>query len=162
VHLARILDVIEALVAVSGHPEITSVERYGHDLVPGGPSPAGIRVRYETGAEAYLWGAVWPRENALPTPGQLPPPSRRVDRIAVFTAWLLDTARPAALRSWQLVALPDLGPTEERGKAPCGLRLDCADGTSLLLRATAAGGPERDPDLDPYPEWQVPAALSAS
>ncbi|MBG0563708.1 hypothetical protein I4J89_19875 [Actinoplanes sp. NEAU-A11] len=160
-HLAQVLDVIEALVAASGHPEITAVERYGNDLVAGGPSPAGIRVRYRTGAEAYLWGAIWPGENALPTPEQLPPPSRRVDRIAVFTAWLLDAARPAGFRSWQLVALPELGPTDERGKVPSGVRIDCADGTSLLLRATAAGGPEQDPDVDPYPEYRVPASLGA-
>ncbi|MEU4423387.1 hypothetical protein AB0F81_22400 [Actinoplanes sp. NPDC024001] len=161
-HLAQVLDVIEALVAASGHPEITAVERYGHDLVPGGPSPAGVRVRYESGAEAYLWGAVWPRENALPTPEVLPPPTRRVDRIAVLIAWLLDAARPAAFRSWQLVALPDLGPTDERGKVPCGVRIDCADGTSLLLRATAAGGPQGDPEVDPYPGYRVPESLGAS
>ena len=159
-HLAQVLDVIESLIVASGHPEITAVGRYGNDLVAGGPSPAGVRVRYETGAEAYLWGAVWPGENALPTPERLPPPSRRVDRIAVFITWLLDAARPGALRSWQLVALPELGPTDERGKVPAGVRIVCADGTSLLLRATAAGGPERDPDIDPYPGYQVPEALS--
>ncbi|MEV6300719.1 hypothetical protein AB0M02_15025 [Actinoplanes sp. NPDC051861] len=158
---AQVLDVLESLLAASGHPEIAAVERYGADLVPGGPSPSGVRVRYENGSEAYLWGAIWPGESDLPTPQTLPPPRRRADRIAVFAAQLLDVARPAAFASWRVVALPDLGPASERGKVPRGLRIDCADGTSLLLRATSGVGPTGDPEHDPYPEYRIPANLSA-
>ncbi|MEU4563355.1 hypothetical protein AB0F72_33660 [Actinoplanes sp. NPDC023936] len=152
--LGEVLDVIERLLTESGHPEIAAVTRYGTDVVAGGPSPSGVRVRYTSGAEAYLWGAVWPGENILPTPDVLPWPAR-ADRIAVFTARLLDAARPATLNEWHVVALDGLGPSGARGKAPRGLRIVAADGTSVLLRATAAGAPMPEPALDPYPEWTV-------
>jgi hypothetical protein len=162
-HLAQALGLLATLFTASGHPEIEAVERFGSDAAPGGPSPAGVRLRYVNGALAYLWGAVWPSETDLPTPDRLPPPrGNRPDRALVLAALLLETARPPELRSWQLVALADLGPTDQRGKAPRGLRLVAADGTSLLLRATAAGGPERDPSDEPYPDWRVPAGLPAA
>ncbi|HWS35543.1 MAG TPA: hypothetical protein VN408_22735 [Actinoplanes sp.] len=154
--LVRVLDVIEALIRASAHPEIEAVERYGTDTAPGGPSPAGIRVRYADGALAYLWGAIWTGETDLPLPDRLPPPAgRRPDRLAVLTAMLLDAARPADFRSWQLVALENLGRDGERGKSPRGLRIVGTDGTSLLLRTTAAGGPQRAPEEDPWPDWRV-------
>jgi hypothetical protein len=157
-HLTQVLDVLETLLVASGHPEIEAVERFGSDAAPGGPSPAGVRIRYVSGALAYLWGAVWPSETDLPTPDRLPPPrGNRPDRAVVLAAMLLDAARPPEFRSWQPVALANLGPTEQRGKVPRGLRIVAADGTSLLLRATAAGGPDRDPSDEPYPDWRVPA-----
>ncbi|GAA4976885.1 hypothetical protein [Actinoplanes utahensis] len=160
--LGQVLNVMETLLTAAAHPEIEAVERFGTDAAPGGPSPAGVRVRYVDGALAYLWGGVWTSESDLPTPESLPPPAgRRPDRLAVLAVWLLDAARPAALRSWRLVGLPNLGPTAERGKAPRGVRIVCADGTSLLLRVTAAGGPERAPAEEPFPDWRVPEGLSA-
>jgi hypothetical protein len=162
-HLAQVLDVVGALLRNCGHPEIEAVERFGADAAPGGPSPAGLRIRYVNGALAYLWGAIWPQESGLPAPDRLPPPrGNRPDRAAVLVVLLLDAARPPEFRSWQLVALPDLGPTGQRGKVPRGLRIVAADGTSLLLRATAAGGPERDPSDEPVPGWRVPVDLSAA
>ncbi|MEU4161406.1 hypothetical protein [Actinoplanes sp. NPDC026670] len=161
-HLSQVLDVIGRLLRNAAHPEIEAVERFGTDSAPGGPSPAGLRIRYVNGALAYLWGAIWPGETDLPAPDRLPPPrGNRPDRAAVLVALLLEAARPAEFRSWQLVALPDLGPTGQRGKVPRGLRIVAADGTSLLLRATAAGGPDRDPPDEPFPEWTVPAQISA-
>jgi hypothetical protein len=149
VHQVQVLDVVEALLNASAHPEIEAVERYGTD-------PSGIRVRLVDGALAYLWGAVWPGEADLPTPDRLPPPAgRRPDRLAVLTVMLLDAARPPSLTSWKLVALTDLGPENERGKAPRGIRIVAADGTSLLLRVTAAGGPERAPAEEPWPDWRI-------
>jgi hypothetical protein len=156
VQLAQVLDVLQELHLASGHPEIAAVERFGMDGVPGVPSPAGIRMRYETGSFAYLWGAVWPGETPVPVPAVLPPPSRRAPRAAAFAAQLLDAARPAAFRAWELVALRDLGPVGERGKVPLGLRITCADGTALLLRATAAGGPHQEPDTEPHPDYRLP------
>ncbi|MEV6349250.1 hypothetical protein [Actinoplanes sp. NPDC051851] len=154
VRLAQVLDVLERLLAAARHPEITAVDRFGSDAAPGGPSPAGVRVRYTTGAEAYLWGAVWPGENPLPVPETLPPPlGRRPDRLAVLTAQLLDAVRPPEFASWQLLGLPDLGPAGERGKAPRGIRITGADGTSLLLRVTAAGGPTAESETEPYPDY---------
>ncbi|WP_092557550.1 hypothetical protein [Actinoplanes derwentensis] len=156
--LAQVLDVVEALLNASGHPEIEAVERYGADTAPGGPSPAGIRVRYVDGALAYLWGAIWPGETDLPVPERLPPPAgRRPDRLAILTVHLLDAHRPAAFHGWQLVALANLGPPGDRGKAPRGVRIVGADGTSLLLRTTAAGGPDRAATEDPWPDWRVSA-----
>ncbi|GGN05403.1 hypothetical protein FHR83_001401 [Actinoplanes campanulatus] len=161
--LAQVLDVIEALFRAAAHPEIEAVERFGAGTAPGGPSPAGVRIRYGDGALAYLWGAIWPQETDLPVPDVLPPPAgRRPDRVAVLAVMLLDAARPAAFRSWQLVALADLGPGGERGKAPRGVRIVCADGTSLLLRATAAGGPDRAPSQEPYPDYRIPSGFSAA
>lgn len=142
----------------SGHPEIAEVVRFGSDGAPGGASPAGLRIRYVTGSEAYLWGAIWPAETPLPVPEVLPPPSRRAMRAAAFAAWLLEAARPGAFRAWELVALSDLGPAGERGKVPLGLRINCLDGTSVLLRATAAGGPTVEPDTEPHPDYRIPAA----
>ncbi|WP_232050574.1 hypothetical protein [Actinoplanes sp. OR16] len=141
VRLAEVLDVIEQQLTGSDDPEIAVVGRYGTDQVAGGPSPSGVRVRYSSGAEAYLWGAVWPGENPVPMPDELPGRARRAERLTVSVCRLLDAARPAALGSWQLVGLPDLGPVGERGKAPLGIRIVGADGTSVLLRATAAGAP---------------------
>ncbi|GAA4600376.1 hypothetical protein GCM10023107_52720 [Actinoplanes octamycinicus] len=154
--LAQVLDVLQELHIAGGHPEIAEVARFGADGVPGGPSPAGLRIRYVTGSEAYLWGAVWPGETAMPVPEVLPPPSRRAMRAAAFAARLLEAARPAGFRAWELVALPDLGPVGERGKVPLGLRITAADGTSVLLRATAAGGPTVEPDTEPYPDYRIP------
>ncbi|GIF04372.1 hypothetical protein [Actinoplanes siamensis] len=154
--LAHVLDILQDLHLASGHPEIAAVQRFGADAMPGGPSPSGLRVRYDTGSEAYLWGAVWPGETALPIPEVLPPPSRRAERAAVFAARLLEAARPGAFRAWDLVALPDLGPVGGRGKVPLGLRINCLDGTALLLRATAAGGPRREPDTEPHPPLPFP------
>jgi hypothetical protein len=162
-HLAQVLDVIGTLLRNCGHPEIEAVERFGADATPGGPSPAGLRIRYVNGALAYLWGAIWPQETDLPAPDRLPVPrGNRPDRAAVLAVLLLDAARPPEFRSWQLVALPDLGPTGQRGKVPRGLRIVAADGTSLLLRATAAGGPERDPESEPHPDWRIPPGTGLS
>jgi hypothetical protein len=158
VRLVHVLDVLQELHEASGHPEIVEVVRFGTDAAPGGPSPAGLRVRYDTGSEAYLWGAIWPAETPMPVPETLPPPSRRAPRAAVFAAWLLDAARPAGFRSWELVALKDLGPAGERGKVPLGLRITCSDGTALLLRATAAGGPVQEPDTEPHPDYRLPSS----
>ncbi|AEV82867.1 hypothetical protein ACWT_1848 [Actinoplanes sp. SE50] len=159
--LAQVLDILRQLLLTSAHPEIAAVDRFGTDPAPGGPSPAGLRVRYDTGSEAYLWGAVWPGETPLPVPEILPPPSLRAARAAAFAAQLLDAARPAAFRSWELLALPDLGPADARGKVPLGVRITCADGPAFLIRATAAGGPTREPDTEPHPGYRIPEALTA-
>ena len=158
VQLDQVLDVLRELHLASGHPEIAAVERFGSDPAPGGPSPSGLRLRYETGSFAYLWGAVWPGETPLPVPEILPPPSGRAMRAAAFAAQLLEAVRPGAFRSWELVALPGLGPAGARGKVPLGLRVNCGDGTSVLLRATAAGGPVQEPDTEPHPGYRLPPA----
>ncbi|MFI1987819.1 hypothetical protein [Actinoplanes sp. NPDC020271] len=156
--LAHVLDVLQELHVASGHPELAAVERFGTDATPGGPSPAGLRLRYGTGSFAYLWGAVWAGETAMAVPEDLPPPSHRASRAVVFAAQLLDVARPDAFRTWELCALRDLGPAAARGKAPLGLRINSAEGTSFLLRATAAGGPTREPDTEPHPSYRIPVS----
>jgi len=159
--LAQVLDVFEGLLVASKHPDIVEIERYGRDVAPGGSSPAGVKARYQSGSEAYLWGAVWPGEIPITVPDEMPPPKRRADRMAIFAVQLLDVARPDVFTSWQLVAFPDLGPTDERGKSAAGVSLVCSDGTKMLLRVTAGSGPSGDPAEDPFPDYRIPEGVKS-
>lgn len=160
--LAQVLDVIEALFRVSEHPDITDVGRYGGDAAPGGQSPAGVRVSYESGSFGMLWGAVADRsETPLAIPDVLPPVSQRSARTAILAVQLLDVARPEPFGSWQLVASPNIGPTDQRGAWPAGLSIVCKDGTKVLLRATAGSGAQGDPDEDPAPDYRIPEGVKA-
>jgi hypothetical protein len=159
VKLAEVLDVFEGLFAAAQHPDIVSVGRYGSDMQPGGQSPAGVKVKHLSGSEAYLWGAVV-RNDAVPAPvpEALPAPRLRAPRIAILAAKLLDVARPAQFKAWRLVAFPDLGP--EPGVTSLGVEVVCADGTKMLLRATAGSGPAGDPADEPAPDYRIPAVLA--
>jgi hypothetical protein len=154
--LAQVLDVFEGMLVASEHPDIASVGRYGRDLVPGGQSPAGVKVQHQSGSWTYLFGAIHPGEIPVPIPDVLPRPKLRAPRMAIFAAQLLDVARPDVFRSWQLVAFQDLG--HERGVTPLGISLVCSDGTKMLLRATAGSGPT-DPEDEPAPEYRIPEGV---
>jgi hypothetical protein len=163
VQLAEILDVFEQLLTASGHPDIVSVRRYGTDTAPGGPSPAGVAVKYQSGSHAYLAGGTGAGEVPLAVPEVMPPPKRRASRLAIFAVQLLDVARPEVFKAWRLVALPDGGPDGERGSTfPAGVSLVCADGTRMLLRVTAGSGQQGDPDEDPFPDYVIPADLAVA
>ncbi|GGN39105.1 hypothetical protein GCM10010109_66660 [Actinoplanes campanulatus] len=123
-------------------------------------SPAGVAVKDTRGGSTYLWGTTWRGETPVDLPEVLPPPKLGAQRIAVLAVKLLDAARPAELKAWRLVALPDLGPTDARGVAPAGVGLVAADGSRFLLRATHGGSQTGDPAEDPHPEWRVPEALA--
>ncbi|MEU4214053.1 hypothetical protein [Actinoplanes sp. NPDC026623] len=155
--LAQVLDVLEGLFAASEHPDIKEIERYGHDTAPGGGSPAGVKVKHDSGSEAYLWGAVWPGAKPIPVPDEPLPPRYRASRLAVLAVQLLDVARPTQFRSWQLVAFPDLGP--QPGVSPAGVSIVCSDGTAMLLRVTAGSGPVGDPADDPFPDYRIPEGV---
>lgn len=152
--LAQVLDVFEGLLAASRHPDIAGLKRYGHDVTPGGGSPAGINVKHASGSEAYLWVAVWPGAKPIPIPDEPLPIRQRAGRLAVFAAQLVDVARPSQFRSWQLVAFSDLGP--EPGVSPCGISVVCSDGTTMLLRVTAGGPPTGEAAEDPHPDYRIP------
>src|SRR3954471_11789510 len=100
--LAAFLDVIEAVLKASNHPDIAEVRRYGTDAAPGGQSPAGVAVRwaYASGATSYLAGSPLKVETPLPTPEVLPPPPVVAQRLPVFVVQLLDVAQPDVFRSW--------------------------------------------------------------
>jgi hypothetical protein len=162
VQLAEILDVFEQLLTASGHPDIVSVRRYGTDTAPGGPSPAGVAVKYQSGSHAFLAGGLGDGEIPIPVPDVMPGPKRRASRLAVFAVQLLDVARPAQFKAWRLIALPDVGPEAERGQFPAGVSVICADGTRMLLLVTAGSGPAGDPAEEPFPGWTIPAELAAT
>jgi hypothetical protein len=151
--LARVLDVVEGLLRASGHPDIVEIRRYGSE-----PSITGVRVRYQATSTASLFGATWPGAQPLAVPEKLPAPKqRRAPRIAIFAVWLLEAARPQEFRSWQLVALPGLGSEKEPGPFPAGVSLECADGSTTLLRASATGATVgSEPDEEPFPDYVIP------
>ncbi|GAB1641800.1 hypothetical protein [Krasilnikovia sp. MM14-A1259] len=168
--LTEVLDVIEGVLNASEHPDIVQVDRYGDATEPWGPnvqtstsrSISGVRVRYQSSASAMIFGAVWPSETPIPVPDEMPPPVRRAPRLAIFVVQLLDVARPAEFRSWQLVALSDLGPTDARGSSPSGVSLVCADGTKMLLRVSGASvSTGADPETEPFPDYVIPDAVKS-
>ncbi|WP_412748447.1 hypothetical protein [Krasilnikovia sp. M28-CT-15] len=168
--LPEVLDVIEALLIASEHPDIVTVERYGAGSEPWGPTEAtskartitGVRVRYQSTATASLFGAVQPSERPVPMPDQVPPPDRRAVRLPIFTVQLLDFVRPQPFSSWQLVSFLDVGLEPERGQAPAGVSLVCADGTKMLLRCTSTGPVQgQEPSEEPFPDWVIPEGVKS-
>ena len=168
VNLAAILDVIEGLLNAAEHPDIVKVDRYGDGNEPWGPSTersksktlAGVKVTHQSTATASLWGAVWPGQQPVAVPDVLPAPKFRAARLAILVVQLLDVARPAQFKAWQLVALPDLGPAEARGTFPAGVSITCADGASMLLRATSTGASVGHEDTeDRFSDYMIPEGV---
>ena len=160
----QILDILETLLAAAKHPDITAITRYGPGLGPWGPSVeeskvtsiTGVKVTHQSTATASLWEAVWPGGTPVPAPADLPP-SRRATRLLVFAAELLDIAKPDQLRSWELLALPNLGVAAEAGSMPYGMGVVTADGAKILLRATATGPTVGfEPVEEPFPDYRIP------
>jgi hypothetical protein len=147
------LDAVERLHDAAEHPDIVQVRRYGRDLKPGGQSPAGVAIRYQSGSEVYIWAA--PAGKAVPA--ELPPAvaSLRVrnPHAIRFLLRLLEVARPAQFKGWRTVAFPDLGLPDA-----CGVELKCADGSSFYLRVTSGSG-STDPATDPFPDYVIPEGV---
>ncbi|GIM88792.1 hypothetical protein [Paractinoplanes toevensis] len=165
-NLPEILDVVEDLLRRAEHPDITAITRYGDSNQPWGPSAerskvkgvTGLKVAHQSTATAMLWGADLPGETPLDVPATLPEPKYRAARLAILVVQLLDAARPAQFKAWRLVALPDMGPTEQRGTFPSGVSIVTADGTRMLLCTSSTGAMVGDePAEEPFPDWQVPA-----
>ncbi|MEW2385243.1 hypothetical protein AB0873_24590 [Micromonospora sp. NPDC047707] len=149
------LDAMAALIRASEHPDITDVTRYGTDTRPGGQSPSGVKVIYQSGSAAMLWAADAPRPAPapVPLPAEMPPPAQRAARLLMFTVQLLDVARPPIFRSWEPCGFPDVHLT------PAALRITYQDGSTLYLRVTAATGPTGDPTEDPHPDYRFPKGV---
>ncbi|MFC7530208.1 hypothetical protein [Actinoplanes sp. GCM10030250] len=157
--LTDVLDVFERLFNAAQHPDIAEVRRYGKGTAE---SLAGVDLRDQRDAHMYLSGpTTWKgKETPLEVPEQLPPPRLGAQRIAVLAAQLLDAAKPAQFRAWRLVALENLGPTDQRGTVPAGVSVLCADGSRILLRATSGASQTPYPAEDPFPQWRVPTPIT--
>ncbi|MEU8821789.1 hypothetical protein [Actinoplanes sp. NPDC048796] len=159
--LAQVLDVIAAALDASGHPDIAEVRRYGQGTEQ---SPGGVAVRwqYGNGASSYLADSRLKVESVLPTPARIPAPQEKLSRLPVFVVQLLDVAQPTdVIRSWELVALADIGPKGQSGTVPAGVRLVGADGKAIVLHATYGSGQIKEPEIDPHPEYQIPSEVTS-
>jgi hypothetical protein len=163
-----VLDVVERLLLAAQHPDIVAVERYGPGLGPWGPSVeqsrvkaiTGVKVIHQSTATASLWEAIWPGEQAVPVPDKMPPPNQRAPRLPILVAQLLDYAKPEQFRAWRLVSLPNIGMSPEQDGMPFGLSIALADGTKVLLRATATGPTMgQEPSQEPFPDYVIPEGV---
>lgn len=156
---AKILDVIEALLRASEHPDITAIARYGKDAKPGGQSPSGVKAVHRTGSYAMMWAAVAPHDaTPVPLPTEPLRPVLRASRILVLAHHLLDAAKPAEFRAWQLCTSPGVG----LPGSISALRLACQDGSTAYLRGTAASGPAGgagEPTEEPFPDYVIPEGV---
>lgn len=152
---AQVLDVVERLHYAAEHPDIVQVKRYGRDLKPGGQSPAGVSLKYQSGSEAYLWSAA-PGKTAPVShdlPADLPSFKFRAQHALAFLVQLLEAAQPEQFTAWRPVAFDGVD------LKPSGLEIRCKDGTSVYLRVTSGSGPNGDPEADPYPDYAIPEGV---
>ena len=163
--MTTVLDVIERLLIAAEHPDIVSIDRYGPDLGPWGPTVeqskvkaiSGVKVTHQSTATASLWEAIWPGEQPVTAPAELPAPARRAPRLLILAAQLLDQAKPEQFRAWRLVSLPDIGLAEDQGVMPFGLSIALANGSKMLLRATSTGPTVgNEPTEEPFPNYVIP------
>ncbi len=155
--LTEVLDLLKRLLVAAQHPDVADVYTYGAGTKE---SPGGVAVKDVRGGKMFLAGSDWKGEQPIDVPEILPAPKQGAQRILTLAIQLLDAARPAQLQAWRAVTLPDLGPTDARGVTPAGISLVAADGSRFLLRAMHGGSQTGDPDVDPNPEWRVPAGIS--
>lgn len=150
---AQVLDVVERLHSAAQHPDIVLVKRYGRDEKPGGKSPAGVSLKYQSGSEAYIWAAT--AEAAVPADLAPEVASRRIrgPHTIRLLLRLFDVAQPELFTAWRTVAFPDLGLSQV-----CGIELNGADGSIFVLRVTSGSGPT-DPDGDPFPDYVIPEGV---
>lgn len=152
---AQVLDVVERLFNAAEHPDIVAVERYGRDVQPGGQSPAGVAVTYQSGAQAYLWADEpgRPAPEPCPLPDEMPELKFRALPALKLLVELLDVARPAVFTAWRTVAFNGLG------LKPSGLELRCADGSTAYLRATSGSGPTHEPTTPQHTDYAIPEGV---
>ncbi|WBB77813.1 hypothetical protein O7606_16210 [Micromonospora sp. WMMD882] len=148
------LDVIEALLRASAHPDFQNIGRYGADTAAGGSSPPGVKVTHQSGSATMIWAtAAKPEAATVALPPEMPPPPQRVQRMVSFAVQLFDAARPAAFTTWEPCKYPGVH------ISPAGLRITASDGSKIHLRVTNAAGAAREPDKDPHPDYQFPAEV---
>ncbi|WDZ86498.1 hypothetical protein [Micromonospora cathayae] len=149
--ISAALDVIEALLRASAHPDFPNVTRYGTDTAPGGNSPPGVKVTHRSGSSTLIWvTAAKPDAATVALPAEMPPPPQRVQRMVMFAVQLFDFARPDAFTSWEPCIYPGVH------ISPAGLRITASDGTKIHLRVTNAAGAAKEPEQDPHPDYQFP------
>ncbi|NYT93171.1 hypothetical protein [Salinispora sp. H7-4] len=155
--VTQALDVMTAIFRAAEHPDIVEVTRYGADAQPGGQSPAGIKVRHQSGTAAMLWAGVPPRDaTPVPLPTGPLPPKQRAARILVLAQQLLDVARPEVFTSWELCRQPGV-----EVPVAAAIRITASDRSVIYLRATAASGGTSEPETDPYPDYQIPQGVQS-
>lgn len=148
------LEVIEALLHASEHPDFQSITRYGSDTTPGGNSPPGVKVTHRSGSSTLIWvTAAKPDGATVSLPTEMPPPSQRVQRMVKFAVELFDAARPAEFSNWEACNYPGVH------ISPAGLRISASDATKIHLRVTNASGAAREPTEDPHPDYQFPEGV---
>lgn len=152
---AQVLDVIERLHNAAEHPDIVKVQRYGQDLKPGGQSPAGVTITYQSGSEAYIWVAApeQPEPAAHPLPDKMPELKFRAQHALKFLVELLDIAQPALFTAWRTVGFAGVAMT------PAGLAIRCSDGSTTYLRVTSGFGGFADQERDEFPEYTIPEGV---
>jgi hypothetical protein len=149
------LGVIERLFNAAEHPDIVEVERYGRDLKPGGQSPSGVGVTYQSGSAGYIWAAAPGTPAPVPhdLPAELPSLRFRAQHTLAFLVRLLDAARPEQFTAWRPVAFDGVW------MKPSGLEIRCKDGSSFYLRVTSGSGPTADPKSDQFPDYVIPEGV---
>lgn len=169
--MSQVLPVIERLLVAAGHPDIVKVTQFGPDLGPWGPTvekskvktASGVKVTFQSTATASLSEAIGMDELPVGVPDLLPPIRRRAPRLAIFTAQLLDVARPPQFKAWRLVAFQTIGLEAERGFMPFGVSIVLADGSRMLLHATSTGPTSGDePAEDPYGDYVIPEGVKTA
>lgn len=148
------LDVVEALLRASAHPDFQDIRRYGADATPGGNSPPGVKVTHQSGSATMIWlTAAKPDAAPVTLPAEMPPPPQRVQRMVQFLVALFDAARPAQFTSWEPGNYPGVH------ISPAGLRITAADSSKIYLRVTNASGASREPTEDSHPDYQFPEGI---
>lgn len=155
---ADVLNLIERLHLAAHHPDIRTVEQYGHDKPS---SLKGVAITYQSGSAAYLFVDKPPRSSPDPAPCPMPDvmPARKTRALHAlkFLVELLDAAKPAQFTAWRTVAFEG---SDAPGLKPCALAIRCADGSTLHLRVTAGFGGHADQDeAAAHEDYRIPEPL---
>lgn len=143
----HVLDVIEKLWTAAQHPGVTRVERFDGAL-------HGVAVIYTSGAKAFF-SVVTDRVQTQQAdmPADLGPWKVRTHHALKLLLDLLEVAQPAGWK-WRTVNIAGVP------KSPSGVEFTDGAG-SVLVRVTAGGPMALDSDPADWPDWTIPAGVSA-
>jgi hypothetical protein len=153
VQVSQALDVMEAMLRAAAHPDIAEIKRYGRDSEVGGQSPPGVSVLHRSSDTRALLTAVPAPRDATPVPLPTEPLTMRwrAARMLVLAHQLLDAARPELFAEWTLCRQEGT-----HGPIAAAIRITGRDGSVIYLRGLAASGQMREPESDPFPDYQIP------